>query len=75
VSERGLNLGRERGDVLFPDDGYVSGLHCHISCKDGDVFVTDLGSSNGTFVQIRHETELKNGDVLLMGQQLYRVTL
>lgn len=75
ISERGINLGRERGDVLFPDDGYVSGLHCHISYEDGDVFVTDLGSSNGTFVQIRDETELKNGDVLLMGQQLYRVTL
>ena len=21
-------LGRERGDILFPEDGYVSGTHC-----------------------------------------------
>lgn len=75
LAERGLNLGRERGDVLFPEDGYVSGLHCHISVEGGNVFVTDLGSSNGTFVQLTSETELSNGDVLLMGQQLFRVTI
>lgn len=74
LSERGLNLGRERGEVLFPDDGYVSGLHCHISSENGSIFVTDLGSSNGTFVQLLGDTELRNGDVLLMGQQLFRLT-
>jgi pSer/pThr/pTyr-binding forkhead associated (FHA) protein len=75
IPERGLNLGRERGDILFPDDGYVSGLHCHMSYEDGEVFVTDLGSSNGTFVQLVGDVELKNGDVLLMGQQLFRITI
>ncbi|MEZ4440526.1 MAG: FHA domain-containing protein [Polyangiaceae bacterium] len=75
ISERGIDLGRERGDVLFPEDGYVSGLHCKISYEDGQCYVTDLGSSNGTFVQLRAETVLSNGDVLLMGQQLFRVAL
>ena len=75
LPERGLNLGRERGEVLFPEDGYVSGLHCHISCEAGEVYVTDLGSSNGTFVQLLGETVLHNGDVLLMGQQLFRITI
>ncbi|MEM1031495.1 MAG: FHA domain-containing protein [Myxococcota bacterium] len=75
VTERGIHLGRERGDLLFPEDGYVSGLHCTLIYDDGDVFVRDLGSSNGTFVQLVKETELRNGDVLLMGQQLYRVTI
>jgi hypothetical protein len=37
--------------------------------------LTDLGSSNGTFVRIYEETEVKSGDVLLMGQQLFRVTM
>jgi hypothetical protein len=74
VPSRGINMGRERGDVLFPEDGYVSGLHCHVSFEKGRVYVTDLGSSNGTFVQLVKETELRNGDVLLMGQQLFRIT-
>lgn len=75
VPERGLQIGRERGDVTFPDDGYVSGLHCSVTHEEGDVFLTDLGSSNGTFLQLLGEVELGNGDVLLMGQQLFRVTI
>jgi pSer/pThr/pTyr-binding forkhead associated (FHA) protein len=75
IPAHGLNLGRERGDVLFAEDGYVSGLHCNVTCENGEVYVTDLGSSNGTFIQLLGETELKNGDVLLMGQQLFRVTI
>jgi pSer/pThr/pTyr-binding forkhead associated (FHA) protein len=75
VHERGVHLGRERGDVLFPEDGYVSGLHCFVGIEDGQAYVTDLGSSNGTFVQLLGEAELRNGDVLLMGQQLFRVAL
>lgn len=75
VPDRGMSLGRERGEILFPEDGYVSGLHCHVSYENGEIWVTDLGSSNGTFVQLVEETELRNGDVLLMGQQLFRVTL
>jgi pSer/pThr/pTyr-binding forkhead associated (FHA) protein len=73
LPEAGVHLGRERGDILFPEDGYVSGLHCRLSVDKGRVFLTDLGSSNGTFVRLREETELRSGDVLLMGQQLFRL--
>jgi pSer/pThr/pTyr-binding forkhead associated (FHA) protein len=75
IPESGLHLGRERGDILFPEDGYVSGLHCRVSCKAGQLYLTDLGSSNGSFLRLSAETELVNGDILLMGQQLFRVTL
>jgi pSer/pThr/pTyr-binding forkhead associated (FHA) protein len=75
VPETGLHLGRERGDVLFPEDGYVSGLHCHIGWDGTRIALTDLGSSNGTFLRIRQETEIAQGDILLMGQQLFRVSL
>lgn len=75
VPETGLSLGRERGEVLFSDDGYVSGLHCRLSYEDGQVYITDLGSSNGTFVRIIEEEKVGNGDILLMGQQLFRISL
>ena len=75
IPESGLHLGRERGDVLFPEDGYVSGLHCRIAFQEGHLFLTDLGSSNGSFVRLSSETEVFNGDILLMGQQLFRVTI
>lgn len=73
IPETGVHLGRERGDVLFPEDGYVSGLHCRLSWEGGKLMLTDLGSSNGSFLRLHEETEVKNGDVLLMGQQLFRV--
>ena len=68
-----VKLGRERGDILFPEDGYVSGLHCQISARDGRVYLKDLGSSNGTFLRIRESRVVPSGSLLLMGQQLFRV--
>ena len=75
VPETGLNLGRERGEVLFADDGYVSGLHCRLSFERGQVYLTDLGSSNGTFVRVVGSEHFANGEVLLMGQQLFRIAM
>ncbi len=75
VPEAGVQMGRERGDVLFPEDGYVSGLHCRLTYEKGKVTLTDLGSSNGSFVRLHEEAELTSGDVLLMGQQLFRINM
>jgi len=74
VPERGVHCGRERGDILFSEDGYVSGLHCRIGkAADGKTTLTDVGSSNGTFIRLKTEHTLQSGDILLMGQQLFRV--
>jgi pSer/pThr/pTyr-binding forkhead associated (FHA) protein len=69
----GVVLGRERGDVLFPEDGYVSGTHVRIQRQSGQLTITDLNSSNGTFLRVNQEHELNRGDYILMGQQLFRV--
>jgi len=66
-------LGRERGDILFSDDGYVSGTHAKISIREDGYFLTDLGSSNGTFIRIAAARTLPSGTFVLMGQQLFRV--
>ncbi len=67
-------LGRERGDILFPEDGYVSGTHARLSQRAGKFYLADLGSSNGTFIRIRSDRAVKTGAFVLMGQQLFRVT-
>jgi pSer/pThr/pTyr-binding forkhead associated (FHA) protein len=41
----------------------------------GRFVLCDLGSSNGTFVRIQGEVELKDGDQFRIGQQLLRVDL
>jgi pSer/pThr/pTyr-binding forkhead associated (FHA) protein len=66
-------LGRERGDIMFPEDGYVSGSHARLSMRDGRFWLSDLNSSNGTFLKIRGERLVPSGGYVLMGQQLFRV--
>jgi hypothetical protein len=68
-------LGRERGDINFPDDGYVSGLHARVTLRDGRVFLADLGSSNGTFIKVNGERTIGNDSYVLLGQQLFRINL
>ncbi len=75
VPVMGIYLGRERGDILFPDDGYVSGLHCQLTVTGNRVNLTDVGSSNGTYVRLRAPRGLRNGDFLLLGQQLFRLQM
>lgn len=69
----GLHLGRERGDLLFPEDGYVSGLHARLHYEGGRIFLTDVGSSNGTFIRVAGTSPVTSGGMLLLGQQLFRV--
>ncbi len=72
ISPDGIHLGRERGEVVFAEDGYVSGLHCRVHAEAGHIYLTDVGSSNGTFVRVIGESMVPASTYLLMGQQLFR---
>lgn len=69
-----VTIGRERGEITFPEDGYVSGAHARLTNRNGRFFLADLNSSNGTFLRVRGERALPSGSLVLMGQQLFRVT-
>jgi hypothetical protein len=45
-----LTVGRAAGCSLVFDERFVSQVHCRIFLRDGAVFVEDLGSTNGTWV-------------------------
>lgn len=65
-------VGRIDGDITFPHDDYMSGRHATIR-RNGDKFVlVDEDSRNGSFVRIKKEAELKPGDFILLGKQLFR---
>ena len=49
-------LGREEGDIVFRDDAFMSRRHAAITWDGKRAQVTDLGSSNGTFVRITGPT-------------------
>ncbi len=68
-------IGREEGDIVFRDDAFMSRRHAAITWDGRKASVTDLGSSNGTFVRVKGVTVLKHGDHVRMGDQLLRIEL
>jgi pSer/pThr/pTyr-binding forkhead associated (FHA) protein len=68
-----LVLGREEGDVTFPDDEFMSRRHAAVRRQGPRAKLEDLNSSNGTFVRVRGDRELKSGDVIRLGDQLLRL--
>lgn len=68
-------LGREEGDIVFRDDAFMSRRHAALTWDGKTVKLTDLGSSNGSFVRITGPTALKNGDHVRMGDQLLRIEI
>jgi pSer/pThr/pTyr-binding forkhead associated (FHA) protein len=68
------SIGRERGDLVFPRDRFMSGKHAEVVARsDGHYYLIDKGSSNGTWLKLWESTELALGDRILVGQQTFRV--
>jgi pSer/pThr/pTyr-binding forkhead associated (FHA) protein len=72
LSRAEIILGREEGDYIFPDDEFMSRRHVAISEGHGRARMDDLGSSNGTYLRLRGERELRPGDMIRLGDQLLR---
>lgn len=47
---RSIVFGRGPGADVVVNDEYASPKHCAVTEKDGRFYVTDLGSTNGTWV-------------------------
>lgn len=72
--ENVVQIGREGGDMNFPDDVFMSGKHAKVElASDGQFSLVDLGSRNGTYLRLTQEKELAHGDYLFLGHQLLRV--
>jgi FHA domain len=68
-------LGREEGELVFRDDAFMSRRHAAINWDGQRARLTDLGSSNGTFLRLTSATALRHKDHLRMGDQLFRIEL
>ncbi len=64
-------LGRTSDNaVAFSSDSNVSRYHAEIEWRDGEFWLIDLGSSNGTTLngeRVEGERKLNDGDVILLG--------
>lgn len=75
LSQAEVVIGREDGEVRFPEDGFVSSRHCKLLNSEGDCCLRDLGSSNGTYLRLREPHLLHNGDCIQIGNQVLRVDI
>ena len=71
-----LVIGRDPGAGLPLNDPEVSRRHARLETQDGAVFLRDLGSSNGTFLNGKRLTqaiELREGDEVDVGTTRLKV--
>ena len=67
-----VTVGRGGGcGIVLADDTFVSTVHARVFRRGDDVFVEDLGSRNGTFVngeRVTTATQVRRGDRVQFGQ-------
>jgi hypothetical protein len=71
-----ITVGRAAGCQVTVDDTYVSQLHARVFTRDGQLFVEDLGSTNGTYlnrVKVSGPMVMQKGDRLQVGNTVLEV--
>jgi pSer/pThr/pTyr-binding forkhead associated (FHA) protein len=70
------SLGRSSAsDIVLKSDDYASGRHARLTRHGGLLYVEDVGSTNGTFVNGRKTvgaTPLRHGDIVRIGSTTFR---
>lgn len=73
-----LTLGRAPScGVSLPDDTFVSQIHARLFRRDQDLWIEDLGSTNGTFLndhKVSAPAVMHKGDRLKVGRTVLEVT-
>jgi hypothetical protein len=71
----GLTIGRAPGIEIQIDDTYASGRHARIFDRDGRVYVEDMNSTNGTYVngnRVSVQERLRTDDRIRIGDTEFR---
>ena len=71
-----VTLGRAAGCGVRVEDSYTSNLHARLFRRNGSLWVEDLGSTNGTWVnaeRIGATAKLGKGDLLQVGGTVFEV--
>jgi pSer/pThr/pTyr-binding forkhead associated (FHA) protein len=71
VGAEPVTVGRLALNALRLDDPTVSGRHCVVQERLGLLWVEDVGSTNGTFVngiRLTRERRLTRGDIVRVGE-------
>lgn len=61
------------GQIVFPDDRFVSKKHATFLYRDDRLVIRDEGSLNGIYVRFRGTVAIAPGDMFLAGEQVFRL--
>lgn len=61
------------GQLVFPDDPFVSPVHANLFYRDEKLIVRDEDSLNGVYLRVRGATSVEFGQLVLAGEQMFRV--
>ena len=78
----GIKIGRNPDSNILLGEATVSGKHCYIYVSGSSVYLRDM-SANGTYIKRgfisvlvnNGITELRSGDVLIIGTTKFRITI
>lgn len=75
LADQPVRIGRHRDMDIRVTDRWASRCHCEVGQIDGSLWVRDLGSKHGVFVNGFHvtSTHLMPGDRLTVGTTSFRV--
>lgn len=65
--------GRGECPISFPDDPYLSPIHCNFHYANGQLAVRDEGSLNGLYVRISGTVKVEPGTTILIGEQVLSI--
>jgi hypothetical protein len=71
----GATMGRADGAEIPIDDPFASSVHARIFQRDQFMYIEDMGSTNGTYLngrRLRSAERLKTGDTVRIGETEYR---
>ena len=72
-----LTVGRAAGCQVTVDDTFVSSLHARVFARDRQLFVEDLGSTNGTYLnrkKVSGPMVMHTGDHLQVGNTILELS-
>ena len=75
IDALGATIGRREPAEIVLADSEISRAHCRLMLRGQEVWVTDLGSTNGTFVngeRVETPTPVPVGAILQVGRQLLK---
>lgn len=74
ISTPRFDVGRLEGDLIL-DDPYLSPRHMRLDLEQDRAWLFDLSSLNGIYLRLHAPYTLIHRDMVLVGQQVYRVEI